>query len=310
VTDANVVLGLIRPDAQFGGGAIRLKPKLAHRALARIAGSLGDSVTEAARGVVEVANSNMLRAIRLVTVQRGVDPRDLTLVAYGGAGPLHAAQLAVALKIPRVLVPALSSTFSALGCLTSELRYDVVQTFRRSMQAVAVDEIENQLRRLECAAAEPLRREGHQPAAIAIRRSIDLRYAGQNYEIEVPLPLAPLDRTKIRELFCRQHEALYGYATEEPIECVTLRVAALVPSEMLCLPERRPRGRARLVERHPCVVPGAGAVHVTVYSRADLGVDEPIAGPALVEDEQSTTVVLPGQRARTDAVGNLYVESI
>jgi len=311
VTDANVVLGLVRPGLEFGGGAIRVDREKALAAVTRIAGPLGLDATEAARGIVEVANANMLRAIRLVSVQRGVDPRDLTLVAYGGAGPIHATRLALSLGIPRVLVPAYSSAFSALGCLASELRYDVVQTFRRQLEAIVVDELAELLARLEDTAAAPLVREGYGRDRIVTRRSVDLRYAGQNYELEVPLEpgRSGLEHAGIRDHFYEAHRALYTYATDEPVECVTLRVAALVPGALLRLPRRQPSGPARLAEGHTCTLPGGDAtVCATVYSRSGLTIDEPLVGPALIEDEQSTTVVLAGQHARADALGNLHVE--
>jgi N-methylhydantoinase A len=309
VTDANVALGLIREGLEFGRGAIRVDRDRAVAALAGVAEPLGMTVDQAAAGVVEVANANMLRAIRLVSVQRGVDPRNLTLVAYGGAGPLHATRLAQTLGVPRVLVPVHSSAFSALGCLTSELRYDVVQTFRRQLEAVDPGELEQQFRRLEEAASAPLAREGHAAEQITIRRSVDLRYAGQNYELEVSLDPGPagLEHDRIRDRFYERHRAFYTYATEEPVECVTLRVSALVEGSLPALPERTPSGPALVTRDYACSLPGLGEARVAVYNRSGLG-PEPIDGPALIEDEQSTTVVLPGQRARADRFGNVLVE--
>ena len=309
VTDANVALGLIREGLEFGRGAIRVDRERAVAALAGVAEPLGMTVDRAAAGVIEVANANMLRAIRLVSVQRGVDPRNLTLVAYGGAGPLHATRLAQTLGVPRVLVPVHSSAFSALGCLTSELRYDVVQTFRRQLEAVDPGELEQQFRRLEEAASAPLAREGHADEQITLRRSVDLRYAGQNYELEVSLDPGPagLEHDRIRDRFYERHRAFYTYATDEPVECVTLRVSALVEGLLPALPERTPSGPALLARDHACSLPGFGEARVAVYNRSGLG-PEPIDGPALVEDEQSTTVVLPGQRARADRFGNVLVE--
>ncbi len=314
VTDANVALGLIRDGLVFGRGAISVDRALAEQAIGQIAEPLGLGLVQTARGIVEVANANMLRAIRLVSVQRGVDPRDLTLVAYGGAGPLHATRLAQAMGMPRVLIPAYSSAFSALGCLVSELRYDVVRTFRRQLAAIDQDELGAQFEELETSARAPLEREGHGREQIVTRRSLDLRYAGQNYELEVPLDggAAGLAYAEIRRRFYDQHRALYTYATDEAVECVTLRVAALVPSTLLRLPRRTPTGSERLAEDHPCTLPGLGSgvgeARVTVYNRSGLGVDDPISGPALIEDEQSTTVILAGQTARSDALGNLFVD--
>jgi N-methylhydantoinase A len=145
---------------------------------------------------------------------------------------------------------------------------------------------------------------------ITISRRADLRYAAQNYEIEVALPSerAGFDARLVRERFYERHRALYSYATDEPVECVALRVTALAPGAILRLPERRPTGPPLLATDQPCHLPGVGDVRVSVHSREGLGVGETIEGPALVEDEQSTTVVLPGQRARADAIGNLLLE--
>jgi len=312
VTDANVVLGLIRPGARFGQGAIRIDRRLAEETMWRLGDLLGYTAAETAAGVVEVANSNMLRALRLATVQRGIDPRELTLVAFGGAGPLHAARLAATLRIPRVLVPAYSSTLSALGCLTSDLRYDVVQTFRRPLDEIDADRIEALFEGLARTAAESLTQEGYEMSDISIARRADLRYSGQNYEIDVALPPedAGFDPRLVRERFSERHQALYSYATDEPVECVALRVTALAPGAVLRLPERRPSGSPLLATDHACHLPGVGDVRVNVYSRDGLDVGLTIEGPALIEDEQSTMVVLPGQRARADTIGNLLVEII
>jgi N-methylhydantoinase A len=232
-------------------------------------------------------------------------------VAYGGAGPLHAARLAQSLGVPRVVVPVFSSAFSALGCLTSDLRYDLGQTYLRPLDAAGMPELAARFEPLEAAAAAPLARERHTRAEIVIRRGLDLRYAGQNYELEVPLADGPagFDHEAIRARFAEQHRALYSYATDEPVECVTLRVAALVPGAVLRLPEQQPRGASRLADDQPCMMPGFGQVRAAVYRRAGLPVEEPLDGPALIEDDQSTTVVLPDQRAWADRWGNLHLEA-
>jgi N-methylhydantoinase A len=221
---------------------------------------------------------------------------------------VHATLLARSLGVQRVLVPALSSTFSALGCLASELRYDVVQTFRRLLDALSEEQLVAQFQRIEAAARSPLLRERYRLAEIELRRSIDLRYAGQNYELEVPLAHGSTRIADVRQRYTGQHIQRYGYATDEPVECVALRVAALVPNPDFRMPERQQVGEAVAAEGYPCFVPGAGAVRVTVYRRAGLDVGRPIQGPALIEDEQSTIVLLPRQTGQADAVGNLLID--
>jgi N-methylhydantoinase A len=233
------------------------------------------------------------------------------LVAYGGAGPLHAARLAQSLGIPRVIVPAYASTFSALGCLAAELRYDLVRTYRRPLAGIDPADLAARLAEIEAAAAEPLRSDGHSAGAIATRRALDLRYTGQNYELEVllaPGPAAP-DPATIRQRFLDQHRRLYSYATDEPVECTALRVVAFVPGPVPDLPERQPSGPSLVESAYACQMPGHGRVSAAIFRRMGLPIDEPIDGPALIEDDQSTTVVPPGTRVRADAVGNLLLEA-
>jgi N-methylhydantoinase A len=309
VTDANVALGLIRHGKAFGAGAVRVDLGLARDALAGIAHRLSMDVQHLAEGIVEIANSTMLRAIRLVTVQRGVDPRELTMIAYGGAGPLHATRLAELLSIPRVVIPAHSGVFSALGCLVSDLRYDVARTHRADLAAVDRATLATMFDRLVEEAREPLLRDGASMSTIRVRRSLDLRYAGQNYELTVPLGdgMEGLDHHVIRDAFRRQHEALYTYSTQESLQLVGLRVSARVPRGDLRMPPHRSNGEALLSRRVECVIPGHGAMPTSIYRRAGLAPSEPLVGPALVEDEQSTIVIGPGQVAECDDLGNLIV---
>src|SRR5436309_2067924 len=184
VTDANLLLGYLDPGRVYGR-AIRLDRERARAAVDALARRLGLSLLETAAGVVEVANAAMLRALRLVSVQRGYDLRDFTLIAYGGAGPVHAGALAGAAGIARVLVPAHSGAFSALGCLVSPLRYDAVRTYRGRLEAWDAKPAETRLRELQEQCVAPLLDEGHAAERVLLKRSADLRYAGQNYELEV-----------------------------------------------------------------------------------------------------------------------------
>src|SRR5207237_7086203 len=187
-----------------------------------------------ASGGVEVANAAMLRALRLVSVQRGYDLRDFTLIAYGGAGPVHAGALAVAAGIARVLVPAHSGAFSALGCLVSPLRYDAVRTYRGRLEAWDAKPADNRLRELQERCVAPLTAEGIAPERIAVQWSADLRYSGQNYEIEIPWRDRP---EALRSEFETRHRRLYGYATGESVECLNLSVVARAPDVALTLSE-------------------------------------------------------------------------
>src|SRR6184192_1172817 len=208
VTDANLVLGYLDPGRVYGG-SIRLDPGRAAAAVEALGRRFGLSLVETAQGIVDVATANMLRALRLVSVQRGYDLRDFTLIAYGGAGPVHAGLLARQAGIGHVVVPAHSGTFSALGCLVSPLRYDAVQTWRARLDAWDGKPAEDRFRELEARCIAPLLDEGIAAEGVALARSVDLRYTGQNYEIEAPWRS---DAGALRGAFEARHRQLYGYA--------------------------------------------------------------------------------------------------
>ncbi|MBI2320758.1 MAG: hydantoinase/oxoprolinase family protein [Chloroflexi bacterium] len=309
VTDANLVLGYLAPEGVWGG-SIRVQPRLAVDAVARVGERFGLPLRRAAEGIVDIANSNMLRALRLVSVQRGFDLRDFVLVPFGGAGPVHAGRLARELNVRRVVVPVLSGVFSAYGCLVSELRYDRVQTFFSRLDRETPATLAAAFRAVERQALDELHAEGYAPEAVHLRRSLDLRYVGQTYELEVPLVAPPdgLDPQRIRRAFDALHEQQYAYATAQPVECVNLRLSATIPTavpEPSPLPDGRP-GRA-LVGRRRASFKECGAIDVAVYERTCLAPGEELRGPAVVEEAWSTTVVYPGQVLTVDRYGNLHI---
>jgi N-methylhydantoinase A len=305
VTDANLLLAYLNPDRIYGG-SIRLDPDRARAAVSALAARFGLAPLDMAHGIVAVANANMQRALRLVSVQRGYDLRQFALIAYGGAGPIHAGRLATELGIPRVIVPAHSGAFSALGCLVSELRYDAVQTHRARLDECDAQRLADRFQELADQCLRPLLGAGHQPAAVQIARSLDLRYSGQNYEIEVPLDAAEPDA--LRALFEARHRRLYGYATGENVECVNLRLTASVPRADGELPLHTPGGPAEPVGTLRAFFAETGVIDMPRYDRDGLGEQTDLTGPALVEDPWSTTLVYPGQRCRADRWGNLHLE--
>ena len=305
VTDANLLLGYLDPERVYGR-TIRLDRERARAALQSLARRLGLSLLDTAAGVVEVANAAMLRALRLVSVQRGYDLRDFTLIAYGGAGPVHAGALAVAAGIARVLVPAHSGAFSALGCLVSPLRYDAVRTYRGRLEAWDAKPADDRLRELEAQCVAPLTAEGIEIGRIVVQRSADLRYSGQNYEIEVAWRDTP---DALRAEFEARHRRLYGYATGESVECVNLRVVARVPDVAVDLPVFEPSGASDVVGEQRAHFPGVGEIALPRWDRAALAPGRVVAGPALIEDEWSTTLVYPGQRCAADRLGNLIIDA-
>ena len=304
VTDANVLLGYLNLDRTYGG-AIRLDPERARAAVTALATRWSLSLLEAAHGVVEIANANMLRALRLVSVQRGHDLRDFTLIAYGGAGPMHAGALARMAGIARVVVPAHSGAFSALGCLVSPLRYDAVVTLRARLDAWDAKRADDAFGHLEMQCLTPLLEEGVDRARITVLRSVDLRYSGQNYEIEVGWDP---DLAQLRAAFESRHRRLYGYATGESVECVNLRLTARVLDRSLELPRVEPVGDLKPTGEQRAYFRETGETAMPRYARDAFGPGRSIDGPALIEDDWSTTIVYPGHRCRGDHFGNLILE--
>jgi N-methylhydantoinase A len=305
VSDANLLLGYLNPDRVYGG-SIRLDRRQAEAALEPLAQRFGLSLVEAAHGVIEVANANMLRALRLVSVQRGYDLREFALIAYGGAGPVHAGALARQAGIASVIVPAHSGAFSALGCLVSPLRYDAVQTHRARIETWDAKVVEDRFRALESQVLKPLLDEGHAMDRVVVVRSLDFRYVGQNYELEVGY--VPGGPAPLKAAFEQRHRQLYGYATGENVECVNLRVMAKVVEEPLPLPAPPSGGPSAPAGSHRGYFRETGEVLMPRYDRSTLAPGRTVAGPAMIEDDWSTTIIYPGDRCVADLLGNLAIE--
>lgn len=305
VSDANLVLGYLNPERIYGG-SIRLDRARAEAALEPLRRRFGLGHLEAAHAVIEVANANMLRALRLVSVQRGYDVREFALIAYGGAGPVHAGALARQAGIASIIVPAHSGAFSALGCLVSPLRYDAVQTHRMRLEAWEPKVVADRFRGLEAQCLRPLLDEGHPADRVLVARSADLRYVGQNYELEVEYRDGTPEA--LRAAFEGRHRQLYGYATGESVECVNLRLTARLIRDDLVLPTVAAAGTAAPAGRLRAYFPETGEVAMERYERGTLPTGDVIPGPALIEDEWSTTLVYPGQRCQADPRGNLLIE--
>ncbi len=316
VTDANVALGRLSPTHLLDGG-MKLAPELAGRALEGIAAELGLAPAEAARGIVSVVQANMLAAIRLVSVRKGYDPRAYTMVAFGGAGPLHAAALARDLGVRQVLVPPAPGILCALGLLVEPLRVDLVRTRVQLLSSLARDEIERQLEPMEAEARAWLEREAVPPSRRRLHRAFDMRYLGQNFELTVAAPAEPWgdDLAALRRAFLAEHERVYGYAAEdEAVQVVALRVTAFGEPEPLAQPAlgraRRPEpDEARVGQRAVYFEETRGFAPTPIYRRERLRAGHRLTGPAIVEQMDSTTVILPGQTARVDERANLLIRT-
>ncbi len=306
VSDANLILGYLEPDKTLGDG-LHLRSDLAIKAMEPLAALLGRSVENAALGVVQVANAAMMQALRRSTVEHGIDGRQATLIAFGGAGPMHAVAVAREFGMAQVLVPAHSSVFSALGCVSAEMSYSQQQTVRMAVgdwDVAALDAIRRELRDQTC---EPLHASGLANADICTHEVAAVRYSGQSYAIEIADPDFT-DPEGLGRRFVALHNQLYGYATDEPWQLEAIRMRAFVTRESgkLTSPESA-RAEARPLKTLPCIFDSDGPVPTPRYRRLDLGPGQTIAGPAIVEDESATIVIPPGAAATADIHGHLLI---
>jgi N-methylhydantoinase A len=315
VTDANLVLGYLNAD-YFLGGRMRLDSDGARRGIDdRVARPLGLGGAEAAWGIHQVVTTNMELATRVVSIERGWDPRRLALVAFGGSGPVHGCRLAQALGIPRVVLPAAAGVTSAIGLLAAEVRFDLSRSYVRRLDALDPAYLGRVLDEM-AAQGEAVVREAGVAGTLSLTRSADMRYVGQGYELSVPFPDGPVDgRTAaaVRGAFDRVYAHRYGYSdVKAAVELVTVAVTVTGAGPEVRLPEQpagpRDVAGARKPDR-PVYFPEArGYVPCAVYDRARLPVGATIAGPAVVEEPESTTVLPPGARAEVDRWANLLVD--
>ncbi|MBI2364277.1 MAG: hydantoinase/oxoprolinase family protein [Deltaproteobacteria bacterium] len=313
VTDADVMLGWLNPEF-FVGGKFHLDAAAAARAIStHIAEPLKLSAIEAANGIIKIVSSNMVEALRLVTVSRGEDPRDYVLVAFGGAGPVHAALLAQELKIPRVLVPASPGVHSAIGLLVSDLKRDYVQTHFASLEEVEVGEIERRFQSMEAVAQHEFESQGIPSERIVHERAIDLRYSIQKYELAVPVErgaLAPDAKIAWRKAFDATHEKHFGSrAEDQKVEVVNYRLTTkvLVPKPAVTEVELGSANSDGAIKaRRKAYFDGWR--DTPIYDRAGLVPGNRLRGPAIIEQMDSTTVVHPGQEAAVDRFGNILIE--
>ena len=315
VTDANLVLGRLDPE-NFLGGAMRLDPDAAMRAVGDLAHRLGLGLEEAAEGILTIVNANMANAISSRTVQKGLDPRGFALVAFGGAGPLHGAEVARALGIPEIIVPAYPGITSAVGLLTTDLKYDAVRTEFQAGEAIDLDRLNRDLAAMQEELARQLAADGVAAADATFERSGDLRYVGQGYELRVPFPDSPLDPAAlglVLQRFGELHRVEYGHVFEtSPIEIVNIRVSGI--GHMPKIAPSRPAGGGSLAEAlvktARCAFRRDGrldAVMTPFYRRSLLPLGQRIAGPAIILQTDSTTVVPPDASVTADASGNLIL---
>jgi N-methylhydantoinase A len=313
ITDANLILGRLAAD-RFLGGEMRLDASAADRALAKIGKPLGMNPIEIADGILRIAATAMSYAVKGVTTERGLDAGDFVLVAYGGAGPLHAVDVAREIGIRNVIVPSAPGVFSAFGMLFSDLRYDYVRTHLMQLAEAPFDEMEAVFRELEQRGREAIAAASVKPDKIAVKRALDMRYVGQEHAVTVELPMGVFlkrDRAAIKQHFDDDHMQRYGTsAPDESAEIVSLRIT------VTGLMRKPPQDKIKQGGSAPPKSALSGKRKVwfdgrfrdtPTYRRAELLSGNRINGPALVEEHASTTVLMPGDRMTVDDYGNLTI---
>src|SRR5881296_2152718 len=310
VTDADVVLGYINPD-YFAGGSITLQPGAAARAIEeRVARPLGLSLEDAAWGIHTIVNTNMELATRVVSIERGRDPRDLTLVAFGGSGPVHGCRLAQALGIPWVILPAAAGVTAAIGLLAAEVKFDIARTYVRRLDAADPAHLTAMFEEMVGQAVEVVR-ESAVAGEVTVARSADARYVGQGYELTVPVPLGRLDAAalaRVRASFDDIYTARYGYANpDQPVEIVTWKLSAIGGAPRIALAKAAAGSGdgSRKGVRRAYFPEARGYADTPVYDRYALTPGMSLTGPAIVEERESTTVLPPGVTATVDEYANL-----
>lgn len=317
VTDANLVLGRLSPKGLIGG-RMPLDPDAARAAIEPIAEQLGFTLERTALGIIEIVAANMVRAIRTVSVERGHDPRNFCLLPFGGAGPLHASEVACALGITRFLVPGAPGILCAQGLIASDLKDDIVRSARVRLDEENLGRIRNILESLMKDADAWFARESVRPADRKVRVSFDMRYVGQNFELAVPVGTADGSRLpelgsveKLRSRFYAVHDQFYGFHNDDdPVEVINVRLAASAALTRMARPKpaRTKSSRPKPFECRRVWFTHARPVKTPIYDRAELRPGQTIAGPAIVEQFDSTTVLYPGDGLEVDDVGNLLVQ--
>ena len=315
VTDANLVLGRLNPD-YFLGGEMKLYPELAEKAIRQhVAEPLVVSLEEAAGGIIRVVNANMERAISVNSTEKGFDVREFALLAFGGAGPLHAVELAQDLDMKRVVVPPYAGTFSAVGLLVANTRYDYASTVAKNEKELTPEELLAAFKELETQGRDQLKEQNVPEDQIEIVWSVDLRYEGQSYELSTPVMrkelLTQADIKEIVDLFHDLHYRIYAYGSvDEMVEFINLRVAAIGKVlEVSLAHSGAGDGDAEIARKgsRPVHFPTEGFIDTTIHDRALLRPGHVVSGPALVEEMASTTVLTPGVEGTVDEYGNILV---
>ncbi|WP_026576156.1 hydantoinase/oxoprolinase family protein [Bacillus sp. UNC438CL73TsuS30] len=312
-TDANLVVGRLSPK-NFDNNVDMENVKNAINE--KIAKHFNTSVDDAALGIIRIANSNMLNALKLISVRKGYDPREFSLVAFGGGGAMHAPALAKELGVRKVIVPVATSVFSAWGMLMTDLRHDYIQTFIRRVDNVDYDELNQKLAAQEAEALSQYEQEGVDKTNVLFSRFVDLRYVGQEHTVKVPVQNGEINidtMNQVIQKFHETHEQLYTFKLEEsPTEIVNMHLIAfgsVKKPEIAKLGNIDNTLESALKEVRPVLYEDHGWIETKVYDREKLSPDAYVEGPVIVEEQSASTVVYPGQSVTVDAYGNLIIET-
>lgn len=315
VTDANLVTGRLNPD-YFLGGRMKLDLARAEQAIKKIADPFGLSVLDAALGIIRLANANMRAALERVSIERGYDPRDFALVAYGGAGGLHGATLARDLRMKKVIVPRAPGQFSAWGMLMTNLRHDFIRTHVMPCREEELGEISRVFAGLKADAERQFQEEGFPLERVWMELFLDLRYKGQEHTVRTPVPQEALEDGRLHlviEKFHELHEKAYSFRLEDPVEIVNFHLVGWGEVEK---PELKPIDQAgRDIKRafkgeRRVYFEELGMIPSKVYERDLIPPGEPISGPAIIEEPACTTVVCPDQQVVVDELGYLVITEV
>jgi len=313
ITDANLLLGRLGPS-DFLGGEMPLDMERAREGMTeKVASKIGLSVIETAYAIIKIAITNMSLAVRGISVERGYDPRDFAMVAFGGAGPLHAVEVARELYIPVVIVPNYPAQFSALGMLMTDIQHDYVRTYYRALDQADFQQVQSISQDLVERGTQTLAGEAVDEEAMIFQKFLDIRYTGQEFSIPVPIPDEFIDRGNvqaIRKAFNDLHERRYGYHTpEQPVEIVNIRLRAIGRRKKLEFPplELRREESPRVSRRKVYFEGSEKALDCPIYRREKLGPGIEIFGPAIIQEYACTTVLFPGDRLRVAETGELLI---
>ncbi|MBE0690881.1 MAG: hydantoinase/oxoprolinase family protein, partial [Anaerolineae bacterium] len=305
--------GRINPD-YFLGGEIALDVEQARAAMGPISSAFDISVEDAAMGVLRIVDANMMNALKLVSVRRGYDPRDFTLIAFGGGGPLHGAALMRELRVKKTIIPLLPGVFSAWGMLMTDLRRDFIRTLVTRIDKVTPERLDMLLGQMSAQAEQEIMAEGIAPDAIVLQRHADMRYLGQEHTVKVKLPGGTITEVALAEISARfhaLHEQTYTFRLDTPVELVNYHVTAFGRVQTPDIKRVDATGRSMEAARkgtRRVNFDELGFHEAAIYERDLLPVGAALRGPAVIEEPSSTTVVFPDQVLTRDEYGFLHIE--